>query len=133
MRLINPNIGYFENDVFEALAFSQIAQIGSVTFFSGVAPLKGALTSLELVGKTAEAQLIFVLDIIEKCLEESGLTKENIAAWTFYTTDIKQFSSFAGEILKHWLGNHKPTSTTVQVAALIHPAQTIEITVTAVK
>lgn len=133
MTLSNPEIGYFEQDVFDAFAFSQICQVGNLTFLSGVAPLKGSLSDLQLVGKNATEQLQFVLDIIEKCLASAHLTKENIATWTLYTTNITEFSEIAAPVLNKWLGTHRPTSTTVEVSGLIHPEQTIEITVIAIK
>ncbi|TCB54809.1 hypothetical protein E0H85_15730 [Acinetobacter terrae] len=133
MRLSNPDIDYFKQDVFDAFAFSQVAQIGNLTFLSGVAPLKGSLADLQLVGSNAAEQLQFVLDTIEKCLEHAQLQKENIAAWTFYTTNIAEFSEIASPVLSAWLGEHKPTSTTVEVSALIHPEQKIEIAVIAAK
>lgn len=129
----NPDIGYFEQDLFDAFSFSQIAETEHMVFFSGVAPLKGGLADLQLIGSNSSEQLSFVLDIIEKCLKHSNLEKKNIIAWTFYTTDIQEFAANASPVLNQWLEGHKPTSTTVEVSGLIHPEQTIEITVIALR
>lgn len=133
MTFSNPDIGYFEQDVFDAFSFSQIAESENLVLFSGVAPLKGGLADLQLISSNSMEQLSFVLAIIEKCLKHTNLDKKNIIAWTFYTTDIQEFATNAGPMLNQWLDGHKPTSTTVEVSGLIHPKQTIEITVTAIR
>ena len=130
IQLSSPNVGYFEQDVFDAFAFSQIAKAGPLTFFSGVAPLKGDLAQLTLVGNSQAEQVQFVLEVIEKLLIHEGLSKTDIATWTIYTTDIQDFATNSAQLLAEWLGDHRPTSSTIEVSGLIHPEQKIEITVT---
>jgi len=129
----NPDIGYLGADVFDAFAFRQSVKAGDTYYYAGVAPLKGTLDSLELVGKDdMTAQFHYILEVIDGCLKADGLDRTNIATWTFYTTDIKAFMEVMPGILGPWVGEHRPSSTTVEVRAFVHPDQLLEITTTAV-
>ncbi len=133
MKCFTPQIDYFEQDVFDSLSFSQIAEVGNTVYFSGIAPLKGSLENTLVMGQSIEEQLEFILATAQKCLESVGLAFSNIATWTIYTTEIDAFANQSGDILKKYLGQHKPVCTLVQISKLIHPEQMIEITITAVK
>lgn len=129
----SPDIGYLDADVFNALAFAQNVRAGNTLYLSGIAPLQGSLESLALVGEgDIGAQLDFVLEILDRCLKAEGLGRENLVAWTFYTTDIHALSEVLPDRLGPWVGEHRPSSTTVEIQAMIHPAQQLEITAIAV-
>lgn len=129
----NPATGYLSADVFDAFAFRQSVKAGDTVYYAGVAPLKGSLENLELVGTgDMAAQLVYVLDVIDLCLKADGLDRTKIVTWTFYTTDIKGFMEVMPGILGPWVGEHRPSSTTVEVRAFVHPDQLLEITATAV-
>lgn len=128
-----PDIGYLGQDVFDAFAFHQSVRAGDTLYLSGIAPLRGDLTGLELVGEgDIGAQLDFVLDVLDRCLQAEGLDRSNLVAWTFYTTDIHGLCAVIPDRLGPWIGNHRPTSTTLEIQGMIHPAQQLEITAIAV-
>lgn len=128
-----PDIGYLQQEVFDAFAFSQCVRAGGVVYFAGIAPLQGGLADLKLIGENdMAAQVQFVLDVLDRCLQSEGLGREHLATWTFYTTDINGLSAVLPGVLGPWVGEHRPSSTTVEVRTLLHPAQWIEITATAV-
>ena len=133
MKLSTPDLDYFKQDVFDLFAVSQIREVGNTVYLSGIAPLKGGLADLSLVGSTVADQLDFVLSIASKSLNSIGLDFGNIATWTIYTTDIAEFTSQSSDILKKYLGSHQPACTLVEISKLIHPEQLLEITITAVK
>lgn len=128
-----PDIGYLGQDVFEAFAFHQSVRAGDTLYLSGIAPLRGSLESLELVGEgDIGAQLDFVLQILDRCLQAEGLERRHLVAWTFYSTDIQGLAAVIPARLGQWVGEHRPSSTTLEVQGMIHPAQQIEITAIAV-
>lgn len=124
-----PEIGYLGQDVFEAFAFHQSVRAGDTLYLSGIAPLRGNLESLELVGEgDIGAQLDFVLDILDRCLLAEGLERRHLVTWTFYTTDIQALSAVIPARLGPWVGAHRPSSTTLEIQGMIHPAQQLEVT-----
>lgn len=132
LKMSSPEIDYFTPEVFSQLAFSQIVRAGDTVYLSGVAPLKGGLVDMELVGEgDMAAQVAFVLRVIDDCLKSQGLDRRNLASWTFYTTDITAFMAALESEIAPWLGGHHPCSTTVAISGFVHPAQMVEITATA--
>ncbi|MFA5119919.1 RidA family protein [Zavarzinia sp.] len=129
----NPAVDYLGADVFDGLAFCQSVRAGDTVYYAGVAPLKGTLETLELVGAgDMAAQFDYVLGVIDACLKADGLDRSKLVTWTFYTTDIKTFIEVMPGILGPWVGDHRPCSTTVEVRAFVHPDQLVEVTATAV-
>lgn len=127
-----PDIGYLGADVFEAFAFHQCVRAGDTLYLSGIAPLSGNLSNLELIGEgDVGKQLDYCLSVLDRCLEAEGLDRSNLVTWTFYTTDIQAFTAVLPDRLVPWVGKHRPTSTTVEIQAMIHPYQQIEITAVA--
>ena len=123
---------YLEADVFDALAFAPCSKAGDLLFISGVAPLRGNMSDLELVGLgDMAAQTSFVLKILKAILSKEDLDPSAIVNWTVYTTDMDQLMELAGAVLLPWLGDHRPSSTFVGCATLAHPQQMVEITATA--
>ena len=123
----NPAIGYMAEDVFKANAFTQTIRAGNTLYLSGIAPLKGDLNHLELVGEDSmQAQTEFVLETLKRNLAAEGATLRNWVAQTVYVTDIAEFVKLA-DVTRQFFGEHTPTSTLVEVKALFHPRQKIEI------
>jgi 2-iminobutanoate/2-iminopropanoate deaminase len=92
----NPDIGYFAQEVFDRFAFTQTIKAGNLVFLSGVTPLRGDLTNLELVGEgDLRAQAEWVLEVLRRCLAEEGATFHNLVAETVYTTDIRKLVEVA--------------------------------------
>ncbi len=123
----NPAVGYFSDDVFKTNAFTQTIRAGNTLYFSGIAPLRGGLRDLEVVGPAdLRAQAAFVLEIMKRCLAAEGATFRNLVAVTVYTTNITELTKLA-DLFRSVFGEHTPTSTWVEVKALFHPQQMVEI------
>lgn len=123
----NPEVGYLADEVFKTFAFTQTIKAGRTLYLSGVAPLKGDLKTMQLVGEgDMRAQLEWTLEVLKRCLAAHGATFHNLVAETIYTTNIE-------ELLKVWdvrgrfFGEESPTSTLVEVKRLFHPQQMVEI------
>jgi 2-iminobutanoate/2-iminopropanoate deaminase len=128
----NPDVGYMDESMFEAFAFTQVIRADKTIYLSGVAPLTGKPGELQIIGTgDMAAQVTFVLDILERCLESEGVGWPELVAVTVYATDIDALAAEAPLFAKRF-GSYAPTSTWVEVRKLIHPDQLIEITAIAV-
>ena len=73
----NPAVGYMAEDVFKTNAFTQTIRAGNTLYLSGIAPLKGDLKNLELMGEgSMQVQTEWVLEILKRCLAAEGATLE---------------------------------------------------------
>ncbi len=123
----NPAVGYLADEVFKTYAFTQTIKAGNTLYLSGIAPLKGDLKSLELVGEgNMRAQIEWILAVLKRCLAAEGATFRNWVAQTVYVTSVAEFVK-AAEVFNQVFGEHTPTSTLVEVKGLFHPQQMIEI------
>lgn len=123
----NPEVGYLTADVYQTFSFSQMIKAGSTLYLSGVAPFTNRTGTLALVGDgDPRAQLERVLEIIASCLATEGATFRNWVAQTVYTTSIAALEP-AADAFRRFMGEHTPTSTWVEVKALFHPQQVVEI------
>lgn len=128
----NPDVGYFDESVFEAFTFSQVVRAGNTIYLSGIAPLIGTAEDMQVVtpGDVA-GQAGFVLEILQRCLTSQGAGLEHLVAVTVYATDIDALAAEAA-LFQKWFGDHPPSSTWVEVRKLIHTDQLLELTATAV-
>lgn len=128
----NPDIGYMKDSVFNAFAFVQTVRAGNTIYFSGVAPLRGGIEDLEIVGAgDFRSQMEFCYEILGRCLAEEGLGFEHVVATTMYTTDMQALAQ-CGDLLVKAFGDNGPTATAVEVKGLFHPQQMFEVTAIAV-
>ena len=127
----NPNIGYMENDVFEANAFTQTIKAGNIIYLSGIAPLRGGLKNLEVVGTDLKGQVEWVLEVLKRCLEAEGATLRNLVSVTVYVTSMDDLVKLA-PFFREFFGAYPPTSTWVEVKRLFHPQQMVEVSGVAV-
>ena len=124
----NPDVGGFAEEVYTTFGFTQTIKAGNTLYFSGVAPLRGDLANMEVVGEgDLQAQVEFVLEVIQRLLEVEGATFRNFVAQTVYTTDIAELGKIAADVFTRFFGEHAPTSTWLEVPALFHPQQMVEI------
>jgi enamine deaminase RidA (YjgF/YER057c/UK114 family) len=130
-RSVPADIGYFDPQVFEDLGIVQTVVARGTIYVSGIAPLTVGESGLEPVASSFDEQLDFTLEVLERSLQAVGGQRSGLVAWTIYTTDMAGLAA-AAPILKAWVGAHRPTSTWVTVAGLIHPQQKLELTATAV-
>ena len=122
----NPAVGYLADEVFKTNAFTQTIKAGHTLYLSGIAPLKGDLKNLELVGEGNMRRIRVDLALLKSCLAAEGATFRNWVAQTVYVTSVAEFMK-AAEVCNQVFGEHTPTSTLVEVKGLFHPQQMIEI------
>ncbi len=127
----NPDVGYVDESTFTLLGFSQVVRDERTVYYSGIAPFTGAPPEFTVIGKgSMEEQVLFLFEILERCLESENQTLENVVAVTVYATDMPALMATADIFAKRF-GAAPPTSTWVGVTALAHPDQLVEITATA--
>lgn len=128
----NPEIGYMDESTFALLGFSQVVRADHTVYYSGIAPFTGAPPEFTVIGTgSMEDQVLFCLDILERCLESEQQTLDNLVAVTVYATDMTALMATADIFAKRF-GAAPPSSTWLGTTALAHPDQLVEITATAV-
>ena len=124
----NPDVGYLDESTFALLGFSQVVRADSTVYYSGIAPFTGAPPEFTVIGTgSMEDQVLFCLDVLERCLESEGQSLENMVAVTVYATDVPALMATAEHFAKRF-GGAPPSSTWVGVTELAHPDQLVEIT-----
>jgi len=128
----NPDVGYMDESTFALLGFSQVVRADSTVYYSGIAPFTGAPPEFTVIGTgSMEEQVLFCLDVLERCLESENQSLDNLVAVTVYATEMPALMATA-EIFAKRFGAAPPSSTWVGVTELAHPDQLVEITATAV-
>ena len=128
----NPDVGYMDESTFALLGFSQVVRAGGTVYYSGIAPFTGAPPEFTVMGTgSMEEQVLFCLDILERCLKSENQSLENMVAVAVYATDMPALMATADIFAKRF-GAAPPSSTWVGVTELAHPDQLVEITATAV-
>ena len=127
----NPDVGYMDESTFALLGFSQVVRADGTVYYSGIAPFVGAPPEFTVIGTgSMEDQVLFCLDVLERCLESETQSLDNLVAVTVYATDMPALMATA-EIFAKRFGAAPPSSTWVGVTELAHPDQLVEITATA--
>ena len=128
----NPDGGYMDESAFALLGFSQVVRADKTVYYSGIAPFTGAPPEFTVIGTgSMEEQVLFCMDILERCLESEGQTLANLVAVVVYATDMPALMATADIFAKRF-GDAPPSSTWLGTTALAHPDQLVEITATAV-
>lgn len=79
-----------------------------------------------------EKQTEFVLESLERILNEAGASLDDVVKATIYVTDINDFSKISS-IRNKYFKNSEPVSTLVEVNKLVKEGCKIEIEVIAIK
>ncbi|SIT94259.1 RidA family protein [Pontibacter indicus] len=112
----------------DTIGYSRAVRVGHVVEVAGTTAMDGD----QVVGVgDAYEQTRFILQKIEKALQEAGATLQQVVRTRIYVTDISQWEAVGrahGEIFR----DIKPAATMVQVSALIRPEQLVEIEATAI-
>jgi 2-iminobutanoate/2-iminopropanoate deaminase len=128
----NPVVGYMDESAFALLGFSQVVRADKTVYYSGIAPFTGAPPDFTVIGTgSMEEQVLFCMDILERCLESEGQMLANLVAVVVYATDMPALMATADIFAKRF-GDAPPSSTWLGTTALAHPDQLVEITATAV-
>jgi len=99
---------------------SETAKVGNLLFLSGMTG----------EGLDTGAQIRDIFNKIEKILENSGSSLDNVVNATVYLTDLNDRPLFLNPIWSEYFPNNPPTRTTVQVG--LAPPAKVEITVIAI-
>lgn len=124
MKRQNISSGAVWEDI---VGYSRAVRVGNVIEVAGTTATDGD----DIIGKgSSYEQTKFILQKIEKALEEAGATIEDVVRTRMFVTDISQWEEIGrahGEVFR----SIKPASTMVQVSALINPELLVEIEATA--
>lgn len=111
------------------LGFPLATRVGSIVYVSGLTALRTDLTVPETFGEQAD----LVYDHIGGVLSHYGSGLDKVISQMIHVTiDAAVAFEELGPIRQARFGSATPTSTLVQVHALVDPRYLIEITVTAV-
>lgn len=114
----------------QQVGYCRALRAGSMVFVTGTAPVDDSGAGVHAPGD-AEAQARRCLELIERAIAGFGLDRTRIARTRMFVTDITRWAEF-GRAHAAFFGEHRPTTTMVQVSALIDPAMLIEIEADAV-
>lgn len=113
----------------DIVGYSRAVQMGNHLEISGTV----ATDDNGVVGKDDfYAQTKFILQKIDKVLQQAGFTLGDVVRTRMFVTDIaywEQIGKAHGEFFKHI----KPVTSMVEVSALIDPDYLVEIEVTAIR
>lgn len=79
----------------------------------------------------AYRQAVRALEIIRGALEELGASPEHVTRTRMFVTDIERWEEY-GRAHAEFFGEHRPTTSLVEVSQLMDPAMLIEIEADAV-
>lgn len=114
----------------EQVGYCRALRAGPMVFVTGTAPVDDTGAGVHAPGD-AEAQARRCLELIERAISRFGIDRTRIARTRMFVTDISRWAEF-GRAHAAFFGAHRPTTTMVQVSALIDPAMLIEIEADAV-
>ena len=111
-------------------AYPHARRVGDLVFLSGMGPRQAGseeIPGVELdaegrvVSYDIEAQCHAVFDNVRLVLEDAGSAWENIVDVTVFLTDMARDFTAYNRIYAEYLGDVRPTRTTVEVGALPSP------------
>ncbi len=110
------------------IGYSRAVRIGNIIEITGTvaADENGAVA----VGD-AYAQTQFIIQKIEKVLEQAGASLKDVVRTRMFVTDIAQWEAY-GRAHGEFFGEIRPCTTMVEVTKLISPEYMIEIEATAI-
>jgi enamine deaminase RidA (YjgF/YER057c/UK114 family) len=113
----------------DIVGYSRAVQIGNQLEVSGTV----ATDDNGVVGKDDfYAQTKFILQKIEKVLQQADFKLENVVRTRMFVTDISYWEEI-GKAHGEFFKNIKPVTSMIEISALIDPDYLVEIEVTAVK
>lgn len=78
-------------------------------------------------------QSAVVMDNIGRTLATAGLERSDIVRINIFTTDMDGFLKTSLDVVFGWFGEHRPTSTLVEIARLANPRIHVEIEAVAIR
>ena len=112
----------------DIVGYSRAVRIGNIIEVAGTTAIAGDL----VIGlDDAYEQTKFILNKINKALQEAGATMEDVIRTRMFVTDISQWEEI-GRAHGEFFSQIKPVTTMVEVKALIQPELMVEIEATAI-
>ena len=125
MKRTNISSGAKWEDI---VGYSRAVKIGNIIEVAGTTSIENG----RIVGTNdAYAQTKFILQKIEKTLNEAGATLQDVIRTRMFVIDISMWEQI-GKAHGEYFRDIKPASTMVEVKSLIDPEMLIEIEVTAI-
>ena len=111
------------------VGYSRVVKVGKLVHVSGTTATdsQGNVVGMEDAG----AQTIQALKNIQRALESVGARLEDVVRTRIYVTDIKQWEE-VGKAHGAFFKEIRPTTTMVEVKALVNPEMLVEIEAEAV-
>jgi len=117
--------------VWEAkVGYCRALRAGDLVFVTGTAPVDESGAGTFAPGDPY-AQAGRCLELIERALRSFGADRTRIARTRLFVTDISRWAEY-GRAHAEFFGEHRPTTTMVEVRRLIAPEMMIEIEADAV-
>lgn len=113
----------------QQVGYCRALRAGDLVFVTGTAPIDE--DGRAFAPGDAYAQARRCLELIERALRPFGTDRTRIARTRMFVTDIERWAEF-GRAHAEFFGEHRPTTTMVEVRRLIDPAMLIEIEADAV-
>ena len=113
----------------QQVGYCRALRAGDLVFVTGTAPIDE--DGRPFAPGDAYAQARRCLELIERALRPFGTDRTRIARTRMFVTDIERWAEF-GRAHAEFFGEHRPTTTMVEVRRLIEPAMLIEIEADAV-
>ena len=113
----------------DIVGYSRAVQIGNTLEVSGTVATDGnsVIARGDIYGQTK-----YILNKIEKILEQAGFELSDVVRTRIFVTDITKWEE-VGKAHGEFFKTIKPVTSMVEVSALIDPDYLVEIEITAVK
>ena len=113
----------------DVVGYSRAVKIGNIVEVTGTVAVD---ENNMLVGKdNAYAQARFIIEKIEKVLQQAGASLKDVVRTRMFVTDITRWEEY-GKAHGEFFKDIKPCTSMIEVSALIEPDYLIEIEATAI-
>ncbi len=105
-------------------AYAQTIVAAGLCFVSGQVPVDRDGNHLPADDLAAQAEQVFAN--LEACLADQGLTMADVVSITTFLRDIGDGAAVSA-VRGRFFGDHRPTSTVVEVSGFLNPAWRLEV------
>ncbi|MCD6638661.1 MAG: RidA family protein [Nocardioides sp.] len=105
-------------------AYAQTVTAAGLCFVSGQVPVDEHGNHLPADDVAAQAEQVFAN--LQACLVDQGLTMADVVSITTFLRDIGDAAAVSA-VRGRFFGDHRPTSTVVEVSGFLNPAWRLEV------